>query len=59
MTSRNGVVQVNLKLVGEVTPQETRYMMIFGIILRKCMDQLKLKLIGREHFDDNPKVYMS
>jgi len=40
-----------MKLVGEVHSDETRYLLVLNIILRKCMEHLKLAKVGREFYD--------
>jgi len=45
-----------MKLVGEVHSDQNRYLLVLNIILRKCMDHLKLAKVGREFYDPTGEV---
>jgi len=45
-----------MKLVGEVHTDQTRYLLVLNIILRKCMDTLKLAKVGREFYDPQGEI---
>ena len=47
----NCPMEVTLKLVGEVQPTEHHYLQFFNIVLRQCLEKLKLQLLGRNYYD--------
>ena len=40
----------------QVHTDQTRYLMVLNIILRKCMDTLKLAKVGREFYDPQGEI---
>lgn len=57
--SDNVHVKMNIRLVGEMLRDDPHYIQVFNIIMRKCLDNLKLQLIGRNYFDPHNKVSKS
>ena len=47
----NTPVEVTLREVGEVLPTEHHYLQFFNIVLRQCLEKLKLQLLGRNYYD--------
>lgn len=54
--SDNEPVKIIIYLVGDMSPSDSHYIHIFNIIMRKCLEYLKLQLVGREYFDARNKV---
>lgn len=44
-------VEIILKMVAEVAPTDVTNLQIFSIIVRKCMESMRLELMGRNFFD--------
>lgn len=51
-------VRITIKLVGDVAVGDYHRLQVFNIILRKCMNTLRLQLVGRNFFDAVAKVCM-
>ncbi|XP_003708345.1 aubergine isoform X2 [Megachile rotundata] len=49
-------VRITIRLVGELMRNDPQYLQFFNIIMRKCLDLLKLQLVGRDYFDARSKV---
>lgn len=54
--SDNMPVQITVRLVGELKRSHHMYLQIFNILVRRCLDALKLQLVGRNYFDPHAKV---
>lgn len=52
----NMQVKINIKLVGDMAPTDPHYIDFFNKIMRKCLEHLRLQLIGRNYFDTQSKV---
>ncbi|XP_018333348.1 piwi-like protein Siwi [Agrilus planipennis] len=48
--------RITIKLVGDVTAGDYQYIQFFNIIMRKCMGNLNLQLVGRNFFDAKAKI---
>jgi len=45
------MIEVTIRLVGEVSPESSEYLMFMNIIMRNMLEKLQLQLIGRNYFD--------
>lgn len=48
--------RITIRLVGEVTKEDSMRIQIFNILLRKCLSRLKLQLVGRDYYDAAARV---
>ncbi|XP_076545274.1 piwi-like protein Siwi [Osmia lignaria lignaria] len=55
-TSDNTNIRITIRLVGEMQRADPQYLQFFNIIMRKCLELLKLQLVGRDYFDARSKV---
>ncbi|KYN01664.1 Protein piwi [Cyphomyrmex costatus] len=51
-------ITITVRLVGDMLVGDAHYIQFFNIIMRKCYEHLKLKLIGRNYFDPNSKIIL-
>ena len=51
-------VQITIKNVGELHRGDHQYLQFFNIIMRKCLQFLKLQLVGRNYFDPHNRVFI-
>ncbi|OAD55711.1 Protein piwi, partial [Eufriesea mexicana] len=49
-------IRITIRLVGDMKKGDPHYIQFFNIIMRKCLDLLKLQLVGRDYFDARSKV---
>lgn len=49
-------IQIKIKLVGDVALGDHSYFQVYGILVRKSFEHLKLQLVGRNFFDPIAKV---
>ncbi|XP_051173756.1 piwi-like protein Siwi isoform X2 [Leptopilina boulardi] len=49
-------IKINVKFATELAKGDHHYIQFFNIIMRKCLDHLKLQLVGRNFFDAQNKV---
>lgn len=54
--SDNEPVKIIICLVGNMSADDPYYTVVFNIIMRKCLEYLKLQLVGREYYDATNKV---
>ncbi|KAL0122352.1 hypothetical protein PUN28_007227 [Cardiocondyla obscurior] len=52
-------IGITMRLVGKMTPDDGYYNVIFNIIMRKCLEYLKLQLVGRNYYDAKNKSVVS
>ena len=52
-------IHITVRHVGEVSQEDSHYLQVFNIIMRKCMRFLNLQLLGRDFFDPHAKVLIS
>ncbi|XP_063975996.1 piwi-like protein Siwi isoform X2 [Diachasmimorpha longicaudata] len=52
----NQQMRITLKLVGDMSRGDPHYLQFYNILTRKCLEILKLQLVGRNYFDPNAKV---
>ena len=45
------MINVSIRLVGEVMPTDFHYVQFMNILLRTCMDELSLAQLGRNYYD--------
>lgn len=50
------IITITVRIVGDMIWGDPHYLQFFNIILRKCYEQLKLKLVGRNYYDAQEKV---
>ena len=50
------MVQITIRLVEEIQPTDYHYMRFFNIVLRKVMEKMKMKLVGRNYYDPTAKI---
>jgi len=49
-------ITITVRLVGDMLVGDPHYIQFFNILVRKCYEVLKLKLVGRHYFDPRSKV---
>jgi len=49
-------ISITIKRVGDMNRGDYHYLQFFNIIMRKCLDYLDLRLVGRNYFDPHNKV---
>ncbi|XP_029174290.1 piwi-like protein Siwi [Nylanderia fulva] len=49
-------VKIIIRLVGDMKRDDPHYIQFFNIIMRKCLEYLKLQLVGRDYYDARNKV---
>nr|XP_033336473.1 piwi-like protein Siwi [Megalopta genalis] len=49
-------IRITIRLVGDMAKGDQHYLQFFNIIMRKCLDLLKLQLVGRDYFDARSKI---
>lgn len=52
----NTEVPIEIKLVQKLKYPHPVYLQIFNVLVRRCLDNLKLQLIRRNYFDPHAKV---
>eukprot|EP00092_Neocalanus_flemingeri_P037390 GFUD01040714.1.p1 GENE.GFUD01040714.1~~GFUD01040714.1.p1 ORF type:complete len:911 (-),score=265.15 GFUD01040714.1:184-2916(-) len=50
------VVVITIRLVEEIQPSDYHYTVFFNIVLRRCMEGMKMQLVGRNYYDPSAKV---
>jgi len=50
------IVVITIRLVEEIQPTDYHYTRFFNIVLRKVMEKMKMKLVGRNYYDPEAKV---
>ncbi|KAL7288194.1 piwi-like protein Siwi [Trichogramma pretiosum] len=45
------VVQIKIRLVGDLPIGDYHYLQFFNIVVRRCLEHLKLQLVGRDYYD--------
>eukprot|EP00092_Neocalanus_flemingeri_P105822 GFUD01135700.1.p1 GENE.GFUD01135700.1~~GFUD01135700.1.p1 ORF type:complete len:203 (-),score=45.94 GFUD01135700.1:432-965(-) len=50
------VVIITIRLVEEMQPTDNNYTVFFNIILRRCMERMKMQLVGRNYYDPYAKL---
>lgn len=50
------MISITIKRVGDMNRGDHHYIQFFNIIMRKCLDYLDLRLVGRNYFDPHNKV---
>ncbi|XP_011630854.1 piwi-like protein Siwi [Pogonomyrmex barbatus] len=51
-------ITITVRIVGDMIVGDAHYIQFFNIIMRKCYDHLKLKLVGRNYFDPVNKIVL-
>ncbi|XP_014210002.1 piwi-like protein Siwi isoform X2 [Copidosoma floridanum] len=54
--SDNQLMSIKIRHVGQLNKGDYEYVAFFNIIMRKCLDLLELKLLGRNYFDPHKKT---
>ncbi|CAL1675441.1 unnamed protein product [Lasius platythorax] len=49
-------VKIIIRVVGDMVRDDPHYIQIFNIIMRKCLEHLKLQLVARDYYDARNKV---
>lgn len=49
-------MRITIKSVGDVVMGDYQYLQVFNIIMRKCLDNLQLQMVGRNFFDAKSRV---
>lgn len=49
-------VQLTIRFVGDMAKGDEHYIQFFNIIMRKCLEYLRLQLVGRNYFDAQNQV---
>ncbi|KAG5317323.1 AUB protein, partial [Pseudoatta argentina] len=51
-------ITITVRLVGDMLVGDPHYIQFFNILVRKCYENLKLKLVGRHYFDTGSKIIL-
>lgn len=54
--SDNAEIKIIIRLVGELKKGDHHYIQVFNIIMRRCLELLKLQVIGRDYYDARAKI---
>ncbi|XP_046741985.1 piwi-like protein Siwi [Diprion similis] len=54
--SDDAQIRIEIKEVGDLVRGDQHYIQFFNIIMRKCLDHLKLQLVGRDYYDAAAKI---
>lgn len=49
-------IKIVLRYVGDMQKGDYGYLQFFNIIMRRCLELLKLQIVGRDYYDANDKV---
>lgn len=49
-------IRIKIRLVGDMVKEDPQYIQFFNIIMRKCLEHMKLQLVGRNYFDARSSV---
>ncbi|KAG7210785.1 hypothetical protein KM043_012278 [Ampulex compressa] len=49
--SDDTIIKIDVRLVGDLMKGDHHYIQFFNILMRKCLEHLKLQLVGRNYFD--------
>nr|XP_050862637.1 piwi-like protein Siwi isoform X3 [Vespula vulgaris]XP_050862638.1 piwi-like protein Siwi isoform X3 [Vespula vulgaris] len=52
-------ITITIKFVGDLAKDDHHYLQFFNIIMRKCLEHLKLQLVGRDYYDAETKVVVA
>ncbi|XP_047364611.1 piwi-like protein Siwi [Vespa velutina] len=52
-------ITISIKFVGDLAKDDHHYLQFFNIIMRKCLEHLKLQLVGRDYYDAETKVVVA
>ena len=53
------VVVITIRLVEEIQPTDFHYTQFFNIVLRRCMEKMKMQLVGRNYYDPGAKIALT
>jgi len=53
------IVVITIRLVEEIQPTDFHYTQFFNIVLRRCMEKMKMQLVGRNYYDPNAKIALT
>ncbi|XP_043599743.1 piwi-like protein Siwi isoform X2 [Bombus pyrosoma] len=49
-------IKIVLRLTGDMQKGDHGYLQFFNIIMRRCLELLKLQIVGRDYYDANDKI---
>lgn len=49
-------IRITIRLVGDVAKGDYQIIQCFNIIVRRCLNQMELQLVGRNYYDAKAKV---
>lgn len=49
-------IKILIRLTGDMQKGDHGYLQFFNIIMRRCLELLKLQVVGRDYYDANNKV---
>ncbi|XP_050489341.1 piwi-like protein Siwi isoform X1 [Bombus huntii] len=49
-------IKIVLRYVGDMQKGDYGYLQFFNIIMRRCLELLKLQIVGRDYYDANDKI---
>ena len=52
-------ILITIRLTGALAREDHHYIQLFNILMRKCMEQLNLQLVGRNYFDMAARVIVT
>ncbi|KAK2583778.1 hypothetical protein KPH14_009684 [Odynerus spinipes] len=55
-SSDDAKITINIKFIGDMAKGDHHYLQFFNIIMRKCLEHLKLQLVGRDFYDARSKI---
>lgn len=54
--SDNSVVGIKLRLVGELCKEDSNYINVLNIIIRRCLKMLNMTMIKRDYYDSEARI---
>lgn len=54
--SDDAKIKITIKSIGEMVKGDHHYLQFFNIIMRKCLEYLRLQLVGRDFYDARSKI---
>ncbi|XP_070167826.1 piwi-like protein Siwi [Polyergus mexicanus] len=49
-------IKIIIRLVGDMMRDDSHYIQLFNIIMRKCLEHLQLQLVGRDYYDARNRI---
>ncbi|EFN83189.1 Protein piwi [Harpegnathos saltator] len=49
-------IKITIRFVGDMSRDDPHHIQVFNIIMRKCLEHLRLQMVGRNYYDANNKI---